>query len=277
MRELKSRVAVITGGGSGFGREIAILCGAAGMRVVLADIDVTGMNGTEVRLPPQTECLSVRCDVSNYQSVDDLANATYHRFGECGVLFNNAGVGTAGPAWTSTLDDWTWTIGINLMGAVHGVRSFVPRMIQQGASGHVVNTASAAGLVATPGSSVYCASKFAVVGLTECLYHELRAANLPIGVSLLCPAFVDTGISSSERNRPSWLSATNPLAEEYAARVKRAIKSGKLTAADVAAATIEAVKEDRFYVLPHKRIKAAVEIRLNDVLEERQPTNTSAD
>jgi len=105
----------------------------------------------------------------------------------------------------------------------------------------------------------------------------LRAANLPIGVSLLCPAFVDTGISSSERNRPTWLSAKNPLAEEYAARVKRAIESGKLTAADVAAATIEAVKADRFYVLPHRRIKAAVEIRLNDVLEDRQPTNTSAD
>ena len=277
MRELKSRVAVITGGGSGFGREIAILCGAAGMRVVLADIDVTGMDGTEVRLPPQTECLSVRCDVSNPQSVDDLANATYDRFGECGVLFNNAGVGTAGPAWTATLDDWTWTIGINLMGVVHGVRSFVPRMIEQGASGHVVNTASAAGLVAPPGSSVYCASKFAVVGLTECLYHELRAANLPIGVSLLCPAFVDTGISSSERNRPASLSAKNPLEEEYAARVKRAIKSGKLTAADVAAATIEAVKVDRFYVLPHARIKAAVAIRLNDILEDRQPTNTSAD
>ena len=276
MRELENRVAVITGGGSGFGREIAILCGAAGMRVVLADIDVAGMTGTEARLPPQTECLGVRCDVSDAGSVNDLANATYDRFGECGVLFNNAGVGTAGPAWTATLDDWTWTIGINLMGVVHGVRSFVPRMIEQGAPSHLVNTASAAGLVAPPGSSVYCASKFAVVGLTECLYHELRAANLPIGVSLLCPAFVDTGITSSERNRPASLAAKNPLAEEYAARVKRAVKSGKLTAADIAAATIEAVKADRFYVLPHKRIKAAVAIRLNDILEERQPTNTSA-
>jgi NAD(P)-dependent dehydrogenase (short-subunit alcohol dehydrogenase family) len=275
MKELSGRSAVITGGGSGFGRELAILCAKEGMRVVLADVDVAGMEGTEALLPADSLSRSIRCDVSDAAAVERLAGAAYDEFGDCGVLFNNAGVGTTGPIWTTTLDDWRWTMGINVMGVVHGIQSFVPRMIKQGRPGYVVNTASAAGLLAPAGSSVYCASKFAVVGLTECLYHELRAENHPIGVSVLCPAFVDTGISTAERNRPASLSETNPEAEKYAARVRQAIKSGKLTAANIAAITMDAVKNDRFYILPHDGVKAGVAVRMKDITEGRQPTNTS--
>jgi NAD(P)-dependent dehydrogenase (short-subunit alcohol dehydrogenase family) len=275
MKGLSGRAAVITGAGSGFGRELAILCAKESMRVVLADVDVDGMNRTDSLLPADSVSLSIRCDVSDAADVERLVAAVYAKFGDCGVLFNNAGVGTTGSIWTTTLDDWRWTMGINVMGVVHGIQNFVPRMIKQGRPGYVVNTASAAGLLAPAGSSVYCASKFAVVGLTECLYHELRAENHPIGVSVLCPAFVDTGISTAERNRPPSLSKTNPEAEKYAERIRQAIKSGKLTALDIATATIDAVKNDRFYILPHEGVKAGVAIRMEDIIEGRQPTNTS--
>jgi NAD(P)-dependent dehydrogenase (short-subunit alcohol dehydrogenase family) len=275
MKELEGRVAVVTGGGGGFGREIAILCAKERMRVVLADLDLVAMAGTTELLGDNVESLSYRCDVSSADSVENLANATYERFGACHLLFNNAGVGAAGPLWTATLDDWAWTLGVNLMGVVHGIRSFTSRMIEKGEPGHIINTASAAGLVSAPGSSVYCASKHAVVTISECLYHELRAEGAPISVSLLCPGYVDTGISDAERNRPAGLSEKNPLAEKYAARLRQVIKSGRLSAADIAAAVMTAVKQDRFYILPHERIKRAVETRMRDILEERQPTNTA--
>ena len=148
MKNLTARVAVITGGGSGFGRELAILCAKENMPIVLADVDVSGMEETLSLLAPGTTSISQRCDVSRASDVDELADITYRTFGECGVLFNNAGVGAAGPAWMATLDDWTWTIGVNLMGVVHGIRAFIRHMIEQGRECHVVNTASAAGLVA---------------------------------------------------------------------------------------------------------------------------------
>ena len=167
MKELLGKVAVITGAASGFGREFAIRCADEGMKVILTDIDTGGLGTTVALLKPGTESLVIGSDVSSADSIEDLARSTYDRFGACHLLFNNAGVGTAGPIWTATLDDWKWTLGINVMGVVHGLRSFVPRMLAQKEESYIVNTASAAGLLAPPGSGVYAASKHAVVAITE--------------------------------------------------------------------------------------------------------------
>jgi NAD(P)-dependent dehydrogenase (short-subunit alcohol dehydrogenase family) len=242
---------------------------------VLADVDENGMAQTVAMLPAGTESLSARCDVRAAGSLDELAAKTYERFGATHLVFNNAGVAVCGPAWTATLEDWKWVLDINLMGVVHGIRSFVPRMIAGGEPGHVINTASVAGMLSIPGSAVYCVSKHAVVTLSECLRHDLRVAKAAVGVSVLCPAFVPTGIADSARNRPKELAATNPLGKVYEEGVKKAVAAGKLSAADIARITLDAVRNDRFYVLPHQKTKAAIETRLQDILEERDPTDIS--
>ena len=276
MRELKGRTAVVTGAGSGIGRELALACAREGMGVMLADIDDAGMRETGAAIEALgVRVESIRCDVSNPLEVEALAARAWERFGAVHLLFNNAGVAVAGPAWTATLEDWKWTLGINLMGVVHGVRSFVPRMLAQGGECHVVNTASVAGLVDIPGSAVYCVSKHGVVALSECLHHDLRVAKAKVGVSVLCPAYVNTGIGDSARNRPSELAATNPFAAPYEAAVRQALLHGKISAADVARATIEAVKSGRFYILTHEKIKGAIEARMRDILEDRTPTDVS--
>ena len=273
MNELHDKVAVITGAGSGFGRELALLCAAEGMRLVLADIDMAGLDATQALLPAGTQVLTQRCDVSSPESVEDLATQTWARFGAAHLLFNNAGVAVAGPTWTTTRADWQWVLGVNLMGVVHGVQRFVPRMLEQGDECHVVNTASVAGLLSVPASSVYCVSKHGVVTLSECLHHELRTANAKIGVSVLCPAFVSTGIADAARHRPAELADANPLAAPFEARVRKAVQSGKLTAVDIARATMDAVKADHFYILTHSNIRPAIEARMRDILDGRQPTN----
>jgi NAD(P)-dependent dehydrogenase (short-subunit alcohol dehydrogenase family) len=271
--DLSGKVAVITGAGSGIGRELAWACARDGASVVLADIDEAGLAETAAQI--STAALTVRCDVSKGADLERLADATYAKFGAAHLLVNNAGVAVCGPAWSATLEDWKWVLDINLMGVVHGVRAFVPRMLAAGQEGHVVNTASVAGLLSLPGSAVYCVSKHAVVTLSECLHHDLRVAESRIGVSVLCPAFVNTGIAQSQRNRPEELARTNPLAAPYEEAMRRAVAAGRLTAADVARVTIDAVKKNRFYVLPHQKIKAAVETRMQDILGESQPTDVS--
>lgn len=274
MKDLKGKVAVITGAASGFGRELAILCAQEGMRVVMTDVDEAGLRATDELLRPSgVPTLTLRCNVADAAEVERVAAQTYETFGAAHLLFNNAGVASAGPIWTTTLEDWQWTLGVNLMGVVHGIRSFVPRMLQQGDEAHVVNTASVAGLLSVPSSSVYCVSKHGVVTMSECLHHELRAANARIGVSVLCPAFVNTGIADAARNRPKELAATSPEAAVYEQRVREATKRGKISAADVARMTMDAVKDGRFYILTHPNIKRAIEARMRDILDERLPSN----
>lgn len=273
MKDLQGKVAIITGAASGFGRELAILCAREGMKVVLSDRDEPGMRGTVELLPAGSQTLSVRCDVSKAGDVEALAEKTVEKFGAAHLLFNNAGIAVAGPAWTATLDDWKWSIDVNLMGVVHGIRSFVPRMLAQGDECHVVNTASVAGLLSVPGSAVYCVTKHGVVTLSEVLHHDLQIAGAKIGVSVLCPAFVNTGIGESQRNRPPELAQTNPLGAEAEAMVRKALKSGKLSAADVARITMDAVKAGRFYILTHPNIKPSIGWRMQDILDERTPTS----
>lgn len=275
MQDLKGKVAVITGAASGFGREFARACAAEGARLVLADVDEKGMQETVALLPAGAQSLVMRCDVTRAESLDRLANAAYERFGAAHLVFNNAGVAVCGPAWTATLEDWKWVLDINLMGVVHGIRAFVPRMLASGEPGHVVNTASVAGLISLPGSAVYCVSKHAVVTLSECLRHDLRVAKSAIGVSVLCPAFVQTGIFESARNRPKELAATNPFGKAYEEAGKKAVAAGKLSAEDIARITLDAVRAERFYVIPHRKTKVAIETRMQDVLQERDPTDVS--
>jgi NAD(P)-dependent dehydrogenase (short-subunit alcohol dehydrogenase family) len=276
MHELKGRTAVVTGAGSGIGRELALACAREGMGIMLADIDESGMRETAAAIAPLgVRVESLRCDVAKPLDVEALAERAWERFGAVHLIFNNAGVAVAGPVWAATLEDWKWTLDINLMGVVHGVRAFVPRMLAQGGECHVVNTASVAGLVDIPGSAVYCVSKHGVVALSECLYHDLRVANASIGVSVLCPAYVNTGIGDSARHRPSELAATNPLAAPYEEAVRQALLHGKITAADVARVTLDAVKSGRFYIITHEKIKGAIETRMRDILENRTPTDVS--
>lgn len=272
---LRGKVAVVTGAASGIGRELALACAAEGAHLAIADVDEKGLAGTAQGLPPGCESIQARCDVSKASDVEALADRTYERFGAAHLIINNAGVGVAGPVWSAPLDEWKWVLDVNLMGVVHGIRAFVPRMLAAKEEGHVVNTASVAGLLSVPGSGVYCASKHAVVSLSECLHHDLRMTGSAIGVSVLCPAWVPTGIADSERNRPAHLAARNPLAGPFEENVRKAVASGKISAAEVARITLDAVKANRFYVLPHQRIKASVESRMRDILDERAPVDVS--
>lgn len=274
MQIRKGQVAVITGAASGFGREFALACAREGLQLVLADVDEQGNEQTRAlvtALGAQAE--TIRCDVSKADQVEAVAQLADRRFGGTHLLFNNAGVSAMGPIWTTTLEDWEWTLGINLMGVAHGIRSFVPRMLKQATPAHVVNTASAAGHLSVPGSSIYCVSKHATVTMSECLHHELRHVGSTIGVSVLCPAFVPTGIANSERNRPPELAAENPLSAPYRAWCKRAVEAGKLSAADVARITMDAIRDDTFYIFTHEATKAALAVRMQDILQGRAPTN----
>lgn len=280
MRELTGKVAVVTGAASGIGRELAFACAREGMRLVLADLDRAGLDTTIARLPPAGTAaspaaapLAVACDVSKPNSVEQLATFAFDACGDVHLLFNNAGVAVSGPVWAATIEDWQWSLGVNLMGVVHGLRSFVPRMLERAQDGHIVNTASVAGFISVPGSAVYCATKHAVVTVSECLLHDLALAKSRIAVSVLAPAFVDTGIADCARNRPAALAATNPLAAPFEARMRRATRSGRLTAADVARLTIEGVKEDRFYILTHPAILPSIDTRAREILGGRLPTS----
>jgi NAD(P)-dependent dehydrogenase (short-subunit alcohol dehydrogenase family) len=275
MKQLHDKVAVVTGAASGFGRELAIACAREGMRLALTDIDENNLQGTVELLPPGTQALTTKCDVARAEQVEQLAAATYERFGAAHLLFNNAGVFVGGPLWTATEQDWEWAFDINVRGVAHGIRSFVPRMLAQRDECHIVNTSSAAGLVSAPGLGVYCATKHAVTTMSECLQLELQEANAMIGVSVLCPAFVQTGIADSARNRPAELNATNPLNAKYEEQIRKATQAGRINAADIARITLDAVKEDRFYILPHQKLKGSIEARMRAILDERRPAATS--
>lgn len=280
MNELRAKVAAVTGAASGLGRAMALAFAREGMHVALADVDAVNLAKTESAVRAiGVQALAVRVDVSNAADVDRFAERTLTALGGVHVLCNNAGVSPVGAAWENSVADWEWTLGVNLWGVIHGVRTFVPRLIEQN-EGHVVNTASVAGLISPPGLGVYNVTKHAVVTLSETLHHDLRLRGSNVGVSVLCPAYVPTGIAESERNRPPAL-ANAPTAQSESQRaaeamVRKAVASGKISADQVATTVVEAIRRERFYILTHARIKPAIRARMEDVLDERAPRNPLA-
>jgi len=278
MKDFQGKVAVITGGASGLGRAMADRFAREGMRIVLADVEPHALANAEAEMKAAgAEVISVRTDVSKAADVEALAQKTLAAFGAVHLVANNAGVAPLGSAWENSVADWEWTLGVNLWGVIHGVRVFTPLMLEQGGEAHIVNTASVSGLISPPGSAMYNVSKHAVVTLTETLYHDLALKQASIGCSVLCPAYVPTGIVDSERNRPAPLQ--NPAREKSAeqqareALLRKAVTSGKLSAGDVAQKVFEAVRDGRFYILTHPRIKPSIQWRMEDILQERNPTN----
>lgn len=280
MQQLSGKVAAVTGAASGLGRAMALAFAREGMQLALADVDEKNLAETK-RMARElgVDTIAMRVDVSRSEEVEGFAARSIEALGSVHVLCNNAGVSPVGAAWENTVADWEWTLGVNLWGVIHGIRAFVPRLITQD-EGHVVNTASVAGLISPPGMAVYNVTKHAVVTLSETLHHDLRLQNSRVGVSVLCPAYVPTGIADSERARPGMLA--NPPGTQSAAQrateamVRKAVAAGKISAAQVADAVLDAIRRERFYILTHERIKPAIRARLEDVLEERAPRNPLA-
>jgi NAD(P)-dependent dehydrogenase (short-subunit alcohol dehydrogenase family) len=276
MDNFKGNTAVITGAASGIGLALARRATVEGMNLVLADIDSDALDKAAATLGVEPgRLLTRRVDVRHADEIKGLADAAYARFGAVHLLFNNAGVGLGRVVWEYTTHDWEWVLGVNLWSVIHGIGEFLPRMQAAGVAAHIVNTASAAGLLSTPGLAAYNVSKHGVVTLSETLYHELKLSQSPIGVSLLCPSWVPTGIGQSERNRPAEFGdARQPgaLSEAILQRIGQATATGHLSADDMANATFDAVRDGRFYVIPHQDIKAAISLRMNDILETRNPT-----
>jgi NAD(P)-dependent dehydrogenase (short-subunit alcohol dehydrogenase family) len=276
MKEFRGRTAVITGAASGIGLELARRAAAEGMNLVLADIEATKLDAAAARLGIDAgRILAQRTDVSREDEVKALADAAFARYGGVHLLCNNAGVGLTRVSWELTTADWNWVLGVDLWSVIHGIQHFVPRMLGQAEGGHVVNTSSAAGLLSTPGMAAYNVAKHGVVTLSETLYGELLAARAKVGVSVLCPAWVPTAIHESGRNRQERfgeVKAAEGLSADYEQRMASAVKSGRLTATDMANEVFAAVMEDRFYVIPHRKINNAIQLRMDDILNLRNPT-----
>ncbi len=283
MQDFKGKVVVVTGAASGIGRGMVGRFAREGMSIVLADVEREPLLIAEQELKSEgADVLAVQTDVSSLEDVQKLADQVLERFGNVHILCNNAGVsgGGGGPGngiWSATPNDWSWVLGVNLMGVVHGLQVFVPSMIEHGEEGHIVNTSSVLGL-STGGGSIYSVSKHAVTRLTEGLHHDLRAAGSKVKASVLCPGMIATNIITADRNRPSALAGENSAVDDPERRAMRAQMEERFVAEgmppdEVGDIVFEAIKEERFYILTHPAgIKDRVRERMEDIIQEREPT-----
>jgi NAD(P)-dependent dehydrogenase (short-subunit alcohol dehydrogenase family) len=285
IEDFKGKTAVLTGAGSGFGLECARIGAKRGMNLVLVDVQQDALDRARDEAEAAgAQVMARRIDVSDAGSMESLAKAVAERFGAPHMVFNNAGVATGGLVWENSVADWKWVLGVNVWGVIHGVRLFTPMMLAAAKAdpayrGHIVNTASMAGLLTPPNMGVYNVSKHAVVSLTETLYQDLRLVTEQIGASLLCPYFVPTGISQSHRNRADASAAGKPTRSQMVGQAmsNKAVGKGKVSDAEVAHNVFEAVANDKFYIYSHPKALAAVTTRMEDVVQGRNPTDPFAE
>lgn len=278
LTEFEGRVAVVTGAASGIGKALCERFAREGMRVVMADVEHERLKHAAAEVEALgAEVLAVRVDVSRADELSHLRDATLERFGAVHVLCNNAGVFAGGLSWDAIATDWEWVMGVNVYGILHGIRAFVPFMLEQAEPGHVVNTCSMAGLINMPLSGAYSVSKHAALSLTETLYHELRIKQSPVGVSALCPELIRTRIGHSERNRPAHLKRPEGSTTPEQSLVEHAIRSsteGGIEPSVMADRVYHGIREDRFYLLAEEGTSwdRACLTRLDDIRLRRNPT-----
>ncbi|MDI3511220.1 MAG: hypothetical protein PWQ61_1985 [Betaproteobacteria bacterium] len=283
--DFKGKTAVLTGAGSGFGLECARIGARLGMNLVLVDVQQDALDRAQVEMEAAgVAVLARKVDVSDAGQMESLAAAVEQRFGAPHFVFNNAGVGSGGLIWENSVRDWEWVLGVNVWGVIHGVRLFTPMMLAAAKAdpayrGHIVNTASMAGLLTPPNMGVYNVSKHAVVSLTETLYQDLRLVTDQVSASVLCPYFVSTGISQSHRNRPAELADEKPTQSQLIgqAMTDKAVTSGKVTAAEVAQKVFDAMTTDRFYIFSHPKALGNARSRFDAICAAENPPDPFAE
>ncbi len=282
--DFKGKTAVLTGAGSGFGLECARIGARLGMNLVLVDVQQDALDAAAAEMTAAgAQVLERKVDVSDLVQMENLAAAVKERFGAPHFVFNNAGVAAGGLVWESSVKDWEWVLGVNLWGVIHGVRLFTPMMLEAAKKdpayqGHIVNTASMAGLTIPPNSGVYNVSKSAVVALTETLFHDLDLVTDQIGCSVLCPYFISTGINQSQRNRPGELAADKPTQSMLIGQAMsdKAVGSGKVTAAAMAQSVFDAVRSNTFHIFSHPHALGPVQRRMEATVAGTNPPDPFA-
>jgi len=284
IHDFKGKTAVLTGAGSGFGLECARIGARLGMNLVLVDVQQDALERAEAELTAAgAAVLARRVDVSDAAAMQALADAVQARFGAPHLVFNNAGVASGGLLWEHSQSDWEWVMGVNLWGVIHGIRCFTPMMLSAARQdptwqGHIVNTASMAGLLTPPNMGLYNTTKHAVVALTESLYQDLSLVSDQVSASVLCPYFVPTGINQSERNRPAGLPAQAPTQSQLIAQAMsdKAVGSGKVSAAQVAQFVFDAVQQGQFYIYSHPTALGNVQQRMEAIVAGTNPPDPFA-
>lgn len=281
IQDFKGKTAVLTGAGSGFGLECARIGAKLGMNLVLVDVQQDALDKATAEIEATgVQVLSRKVDVSSTEQMEALAADVQKTFGAPHFVFNNAGVGSGGLIWENSVKDWEWVLGVNLWGVVHGVRLFTPMMLAAAKAdptwrGHIVNTASMAGLLTPPNMGIYNVSKHAVVSLTETLYQDLKLVSDQVSASVLCPYFVPTGISQSHRNKPAELADEKATQSQLIGQAQsdKAVSSGKVTAAQVAQLVFDAITADQFYIFSHPRALGNVRARMEGIVNITNPAD----